>query len=92
VSTQVLATPTSWTALAVKSASGVFNDGMSSEGFANANVPDPGGAFGLFFKPFQGSIVTGDLLSATLFQDKPASAGQTYTLTAGPAPAPVISA
>jgi hypothetical protein len=81
VSSQVLPTPTGWTALAVKSVSGAFNDGMSSEGFANANIPDPGGAAGLFFKPFQGSITTGDLLSATLFQDVPASAGNTYTLT-----------
>jgi len=74
-------TPTGWTALSFKDVSGAFNDGMSSEAFANANTPDPGGAFGLFFKPFQGQLATGDKVSSTLFQNVPATAGQRYTLT-----------
>src|SRR5207249_10537306 len=54
-----------------------FNDGMSSESFAN--VLDPGGN-GLFFKPFQGAA-TGDKITANLYQDKLVSAGQTLTMT-----------
>src|SRR5436190_6340256 len=77
VSTQVLPTPTGWVATATKTISGPFNDGMSSEGFAN--VLQPGG-LGLFFKPFQGSITTGDKISASLYQDNPATAGLPYTL------------
>src|SRR5436189_621566 len=78
VSTQVLATPTGWTALANKTISGPFTDGMSSESFAN--VLDPGGN-GLFFKPFQGTLATGDKITANLYQDKIVSAGQTLTMT-----------
>src|SRR5215510_8863805 len=76
VSTQVLATPTSWNATSTKSISGPFTDGMSSEGFCN--VLDPQGS-GLFFKPFQGNLATGDKVSATLSQDKITFAGTTYT-------------
>lgn len=78
VSTQVLATPTSWTATANKTISGPFNDGMSSEGFAN--VLGPGG-MGLFFKPFQGNLATGDKISASLTQSVPGTPGQFYKLT-----------
>jgi hypothetical protein len=76
VSGQVLATPTGWIASANKSVSGPFSDGLSSETFAN--VLDPGG-FGVFFKPFQGS--TTDKITASLYQDNPATPGLTYTLT-----------
>ena len=39
ISSQLGATPLSWTASSFKSATGVFNDGLSSEGFANVNQP-----------------------------------------------------
>jgi len=84
VSTQALATPVSWTATSSKSISGPFNDGMSSEGFANVFQPVggcQGSGCGLFFKPFQGNITTGDLVSASLSQDVPGSAGSKYSLT-----------
>jgi hypothetical protein len=78
VSSQVLATPTGWTAVANKTISGPFNDGMSSEGFCN--VQQAGGT-GLFFKPFQGNATTGDKISASLYQDNPGTAGLKYVLT-----------
>jgi len=76
VSGQVLPTPTGWTASANRTATGAFNDGMSSEGFAN--VLDPGG-LGLFFKPFQGALT--NKITATLYQDNPGIPGLSYTLT-----------
>jgi PEP-CTERM motif len=76
VSGQVLPTPLGWVATASKAVSGPFNDGMSSEGFANVFAP---GGNGLFFKPFQGT--TADKLTASLYQDNPAIPGLTYTLT-----------
>jgi hypothetical protein len=83
VSTMTLATPVSWVAAASKSISGPFNDGMSSEGFANVLQPtgDCTTGCGLFFKPFQGNLGTGDLLSASLSQDHSASPGVNYALT-----------
>jgi hypothetical protein len=76
VSGQTLATPSSWIASASRAVSGPFSDGLSSETFAN--VLDPGG-FGVFFKPFQGT--TTDKITASLYQDNPATPGLTYTLT-----------
>lgn len=76
VSSQVLATPTGWTAVANRAVSGPFTDGMSSETFAN--MFDPGGS-GLFFKAFQGT--TTDPITASLYQDNPATPGLTYTLS-----------
>jgi len=81
ISSQVLATPTGWTVTASRTISGVFDDGASSEGFANNPVADPGGAFGLFFKPFQGNAIDGRV-TVNLFQDRPALAGLSYTLSA----------
>ena len=76
VSGQVLATPSGWIASATKSVSGPFNDGLSSEGFANVLAA---GGNGVFFKPFQGT--TTDRITASLYQDNPATAGLTYTMT-----------
>jgi len=76
VSGQVLATPVGWIAGANKTISGPFSDGLSSETFANVLAP---GGFGVFFKPFQGS--TADRITASLYQDNPATPGVTYTLT-----------
>jgi hypothetical protein len=73
---QALNTPVGWIASANKSISGPFNDGLSSENFANMFAA---GGFGVFFKPFQGS--TSDRLTASIYQDNPATPGQTYTLT-----------
>jgi archaellum component FlaF (FlaF/FlaG flagellin family) len=76
VSSQTLATPLGWVAAANKAVSGPFSDGLSSETFANVFAP---GGFGVFFKPFQG--ITTDKITASLYQDNPATPGQTYTLT-----------
>ena len=76
ISTQVLATPTGWTVDAFKAVSGAFNDGASSEGFANVEAP---GGMGLFFKPFQG--ITSDAITVHLFQDNPGTPGLLYSLT-----------
>jgi hypothetical protein len=78
ISSQALATPTSWTATATKTTSGPFNDAMSSESFCN--VTGPGGT-GLFFKAFQGSATTGDKLNASLSQNVPATAGTKYFMS-----------
>lgn len=77
VSSQVLATPTGWDVSASRDITGAFNDGASSEGFAN--VLDPGGQ-GLFFKPFQGNAVDGNI-SVRLSQTVAGSPGLPYTLT-----------
>ena len=76
VGPQTLATPTGWSVTAFRRVSGAFTDGCSSEGFAN--IAALGGS-GLFFKPFQGS--SSDPLTVNFYQDKPASAGLTYTFT-----------
>src|SRR5262245_6951394 len=77
VGPQTLATPTGWSVNAFKRVSGPFSDGCSSEGFANFGSPAAG--FGLFFKPFQGSLA--DPITVSLFQDKPALPGLTYTFS-----------
>jgi len=78
VTTQAGATPTGWNATASRTVSGSFNDGMSSENFAN--VLQPGG-FGLFFKPFQGDTTgVNGKVSATLSQTVAGSPGLPYTL------------
>lgn len=77
VSSQVLATPTGWTVDASRVISGTFNDGASSEPWCN--VFDPGG-FGLFFKPFTGNAVDGNV-SVTLSQTVAGSPGLPYTMS-----------
>ena len=77
VSSQMLATPTNWVVDAFKTVGGPFNDGASSEGFANFQAP---GGMGLFFKPFQGS--TDNPLTVNFFQDTAGTPGTLYTLTA----------
>lgn len=84
VSSQALATPTDWVVDASRAISGVFNDGASSEGFANTEgaVGDcNGGGCGLFFKPFTGNATDGNV-TVDFFQDNPASAGLIYNLSA----------
>ena len=91
ISSQLGATPLSWTASSFKSATGVFNDGLSSEGFANVLQPlgdCTGSGCGTFFKPFQGSLLDAtltppgpNLVSSVISQDVAGSAGSTYTLT-----------
>lgn len=76
VSSQTLATPTDWIVNAFRPNFGPFNDGASSEAFANVEAP---GGQGLFFKPFQGS--PGDPITVHLFQDNPGTPGLQYTLT-----------
>jgi hypothetical protein len=76
VSGQTLPTPASWIASATRSVSGPFSDGLSSETFANVLAA---GGSGVFFKPFQGT--TTDKLTASLYQDNPATPGLTYTLS-----------
>jgi len=92
VSTQIGATPVSWVAASSKSATGVFNDGLSSEAFANVLQPtgDCGGqGCGIFFKPFQGNLanpnavppVAANLVSSSISQAVPGTAGAKYALT-----------
>jgi len=69
-------TPVGWSVNAVKSVSGQHMDGCSSEGWCN--VADLGG-FGLFFKPFQGTV--GDEITVHFYQDNAATAGAKYTLS-----------
>jgi hypothetical protein len=70
------ATPTSWSVTASKIISGPHLDGCSSETWCNVLEPD---GFGLFFKPFQGTV--GDEISVFFYQDLPAVAGTKYTLS-----------
>lgn len=76
---QTLATPTGWQVTATRASTGTFMDGCSAEAFANAAIPDPGGAYGLFFKAFQGSVT--NAITVNFYQDRPATAGLTYFLT-----------
>ncbi len=69
-------TPTGWSVVATKAKSGAFQDGCSSETWCNVQGPD---GYGLFFKPFQGSI--GDEISVYFYQDLPATEGTKYTLS-----------
>jgi hypothetical protein len=77
VSGQVLATPVGWIATANRTVTGPFTDGLSSEQFANFIVPPNG--YGVFFKPFQGAPT--NKITASLYQDNPATPGTLYTLT-----------
>ena len=77
ISSQTLATPTGWTVIASRAISGVFNDGASSESFANVEAP---GGQGLFFKPFQGNATDGNV-TVHFFQDNPGTPGLQYILT-----------
>lgn len=54
VGDQVLATPTGWHINASRVLTGAFNDGASSEPWANVQQA---GGYGLFFKPFTGDTV-----------------------------------
>ena len=97
VSTQLGATPVNWVAASSKSATGVFNDGLSSEGFAN--VLQAGGN-GIFFKPFQGNLANPNatpptvenLVIARIPRESAAGPGQAFSLTGWAAPERVISA
>jgi len=78
VSSQTLPTPTGWIAVANRpfGLPQPYNDGMSSEGFANILAPN---GLGLFFKPFQGAVT--NKITASLYQDNPGTPGLNYTLT-----------
>jgi hypothetical protein len=78
ISSQINASPTGWIIDGSKSLSGSFFDGADSEPWCN--VVDQGG-FGVFFKPFQGSLGDGDLLTVQFYQDNPATAGTKFTLS-----------
>jgi PEP-CTERM motif len=78
VSTMIGATPTSWEAFANRANTGPFNDGLSSEGFANF----PGTGSGVFFKPFTGGAQAGgNFVTASLTQIVPGTPGLPYTMT-----------
>ncbi len=74
------ATPNGWTVDASKSVSGVYNDGASSETFANVCCVN---GTGLFFKPFAGTLgfPADDLLSVNFYQDNPTTPGTKITLS-----------
>ena len=90
--------PANWTVVGSRTLGGAFTDVLSSESFAGpgptpettegtglsyftgmgCNGPDCGG----FFKPFRGSLVTGDLATGHLRQTIIATPGTHYELTA----------
>jgi hypothetical protein len=72
------ACPIGWNVDADKTISGMQFDGGDSEPWCN--VADPGG-YGFFFKPFQGNAAAGDLLTVSLTQDNPCTAGTKCTLS-----------
>jgi hypothetical protein len=76
VSVQNGPTPVGWSVDAYKSFSGQHFDGCSSEPWCN--VQESGG-FGLFFKPFQGTV--GDEISVRFYQDNPATPNTKFTLS-----------
>lgn len=76
ISTQNNPTPVGWNVDANKVISGANFDGCSSEPWCN--VIDSGG-YGLFFKPFQGSV--GDEVTVDFYQDNPATPGTKFTLS-----------
>lgn len=76
ISSQNNNTPTGWTVDASKSVSGTHFDGCSSEPWCNVQQP---GGYGLFFKPFQGSV--GDEITVRFYQDNPATPGTKFTLS-----------
>jgi hypothetical protein len=78
ISSQINASPTGWTIDASKTISGAFFDGADSETFCN--VADTGG-YGLFFKPFQGDLSAGDLLTVNFYQDNQATPNTKFTLS-----------
>jgi hypothetical protein len=73
-------TPNGWTVDASKSVSGTFNDGASSETFANVCCVN---GHGLFYKPFQGTIgpPANDLLTVNFYQDNATTPGTKVTLS-----------
>jgi hypothetical protein len=82
VSTQVLATPTGWDITASRTVTGPFNDGASSEPWSGpAPTPVTPNDHGVFFKPFQGSQSTGDLLTVNMSQSVPAAPGETWFMS-----------
>ncbi|HWW03119.1 MAG TPA: immunoglobulin domain-containing protein [Candidatus Acidoferrum sp.] len=76
---QVNPGPDGWTIIANKAFSGPFTDGADSETFCNVQQP---GGYGLFFKPFQGSVnLINDSISVYFYQDNPSSPGTKCTLS-----------
>ncbi len=78
VGPQVNASPTGWAIDASKAVDGAFLDGADSEPWCN--VIDSGG-YGVFFKPFQGSVNLENLLSVRFYQDNPTTPGTSFTLS-----------
>jgi hypothetical protein len=71
--------PDGWVINAFKSVSGAFPDGADSETFCNVQQP---GGYGLFYKPFQGTLgPPKDLLTVYFYQDNPATPGTKFTLS-----------
>lgn len=75
--------PSGWINEGSRTISGPYEDEMSSEPWAGpAPTPDTNpGDMGVFFKAFSGSVGTGPA-TGHLYQDNPATPGQTYILTA----------
>jgi hypothetical protein len=85
--------PDAWENVGFRTLSGPYEDEMSSEpwaGPAPTPVTTDGTAnppphtqpdYGVFFKAFSGNGTTGDFATGHLYQDVPATAGDTYTLT-----------
>jgi hypothetical protein len=86
--------PASWTVVGTRTTTGAFTDILSSEPWAgpaptpvttngtgnayNTGTGCDGTDCGVFFKPFQGNVTTGDLATGHLRQSVLATAGQEY--------------
>lgn len=76
---QVNPGPDGWTIIANRNVSGPFTDGADSEPWCNVQQP---GGYGVFFKPFQGSVgLIDDSISVYFYQDNPSSPGTKCTLS-----------
>ncbi len=81
ISSQNGPTPVGWTVEANKTISGAFFDGCSSEPWCNVAPPSDPSGFGVFFKPFQGNLAEGDLLTVDFYQDNATTPGTKFTLS-----------
>ena len=73
--------PIGWIVNANLTITGSFPDGGDSEPWCNVSPPSDPSGYGFFFKPFQGNVSAGDLLTVDLFQDNATTPGTSFTLS-----------
>ena len=74
--------PANWVNVGTRTGTGPYEDEMSSEPWAGpAPTPVTPSDMGVFFKPFTGTLATGNLATGRLYQDLPGAGGVLYTLT-----------